>query len=121
RPVIVQAAARINATYNTTTTIPFSATDADGDALTFTIQNNPLFGTFVDNGNQTATLTLNPDSTMAGYYNNIKVVVSDNNGGYDSTTFNLVVNNHTNPTIDSIPNYTLNENDTLSIPITGHE
>ncbi|HXS37426.1 MAG TPA: PA14 domain-containing protein [Flavipsychrobacter sp.] len=121
RPVIVKVAPRLNAQYNTTTTIPFSATDADGDALAFTIQNKPAFGTFVDNGNQTATLTLNPDSTMAGYYSNIKVVVSDNNGGYDSTTFNLVVNNHTNPTIDSIPNYTLNENDTLSIPLTGHE
>ncbi|HXS35447.1 MAG TPA: PA14 domain-containing protein, partial [Flavipsychrobacter sp.] len=121
-PVIVKVPVRLNARYSTTTTIPFSATDADGDSLVFTIQNMPSsFGTFTSNGNQTATLTLNPTSNMQGYYNNVKVIVSDNNGGTDSTTFNLVVNNHINPTLDSIPNYTLNENDTLSIPLIAFE
>jgi hypothetical protein len=82
---------------NTTLVIPVTATDADGDTLTYSITNNPTYGTFVDNGNGTASLTLNP--TSAGTKSGIKIKVSDGKGGADSTTFSVTVNNNLPPVI----------------------
>ncbi len=110
-----------SAPYGVSTAMPITATDADGDVLAFTAQNLPAFASLTDNGNNTASLNLNPAITDSGIYNNLKIVVSDPYGGKDSTTFSLTINNNYPPVINSIPNYTLNENDTLSIPLTAQD
>ncbi|MGI8952115.1 MAG: fibronectin type III domain-containing protein [Chitinophagaceae bacterium] len=110
-----------SARYGITTNIQVSATDADGDSLLFLAQNLPPFASFRDNRNRTATLTLNPSSAQQGTYNKIKIIVKDNNGGADTTTFNLTVNDNYDPTIDNISDYTLNENDIISLHLTAHD
>jgi len=106
------------ARYGTTTPFAISATDLDGDNLKFTIKNKPAFLTLVDSSDGNATLVVhNPTKAQQGTYSNITVTVKDGNGGVDSTVFTLVVNNIFQPIINSISNYTLSENDTLTIPL----
>ncbi|MGE3948104.1 MAG: HYR domain-containing protein [Blastocatellales bacterium] len=70
-------------------TVNISATDGNGDLVTFSVVNNPAFGTFTDNGNNTATLTLNPGFTDAGVYT---VTVNANDGDVtDSKNFVVTV------------------------------
>ena len=73
-----------------TLNIDVSATDDDGDALSFTANNLPSFATFVDNGNGTGVLTLAPLVGDAST-NSISIVVSDGTTT-DSETVSVVVN-----------------------------
>ena len=59
--------------------VVINATDAEGDALTYTNppSNLPSFATFTDNGDGTATLSIAPQSGDLGVYENITIVVSD--------------------------------------------
>ena len=120
-PVIVQLPANRSAHQGASTVIQLSATDTDGDPLTFTGQNLPAFASLVDNGNKTATLTLHPSAADLGSYNNVRIIASDPNGGSDFTQFNLTVNNNTDPVIGAIANYTLTENDNVSIPLSASD
>lgn len=56
--------------------VNIAATDTNGDALSFTSSNAPAFVQLVDNGNGTATLSLNPGLTDVGTVN-MTVTVSD--------------------------------------------
>ncbi len=80
-----------------TTIINYSVTDPNGDALSVTYTNLPLFATtsFTDNGDGTGdgTVTLNPLSGDAGNYNNIRVTVDDGNGNSSDEIFNITVVN----------------------------
>ncbi|SFQ52784.1 fibronectin type III domain-containing protein [Parafilimonas terrae] len=101
------------------TIIPITAFDAEADSLRFFVQKLPVFATLIKNGTDTAYLILNPSSGQKGVYNNIKIKVGDGNGGQDSTIFNLTVNDNYYPLLDSINNYTMNEGETLGIPLTA--
>lgn len=119
-PPVISKLSNTTMRYGTSLVIPVSATDANGDTLSFTISAKPSFGTFVDNGNGTATLTLNPAlSTNQGTYSGIKIVVSDGKGGKDSTSFTLTVNNDYPPVIAAIPNYTVQEGNALTINLSA--
>ncbi len=119
-PVITKLASQ-SVPFATSSTLAISATDADGDAITFTAQNLPYFAHLAAGVNNTASLQLNPAILDAGVYNNLKIIAADPYGGKDSTIFNLTVSSNYSPTIDSIADYTLNENDTLSIPLNAHD
>ncbi len=80
-------------------------------SLSYTILQSPSFATFTSNSDNTATLTLNPSSGDQGIYNSIKIIVDDNNGGKDTTTFDLTINNNFSPVINAISDYTLTEDD----------
>ncbi|MBS1659465.1 MAG: fibronectin type III domain-containing protein [Bacteroidetes bacterium] len=110
-----------SARYGTTTTVKVSATSVNSGALVFTGSNLPGFASLVDNGDRTATLTLNPVQADQGNYTGLKIIVTDVFNGKDTTTFDLNVNNNYAPVIDTIANYTINENDTLTIPISASE
>ena len=71
--------------YGITTVIKISATDVDGDSLSYTIKNKPSWATFKSNGDNTATFTLNPKTANQGTYGTIQIIVNDNNGGKDTT------------------------------------
>lgn len=117
-PVVTNNAIR-SLRYGTTATVTFTATDADGDPMTYSGVNLPGFATLVDNGNGKATLTLSPASSDAGNYTGIGVNVSDGAGGVTPSVFNLSVNNNYPPVITTIPDYTATTATTLSIPITA--
>lgn len=119
-PVITDLTNR-TARYGVTTVITLKATDEDGDAVIFSGQNLPAFATLVNNGNRTATLTLNPTSAQQGIYNNIIIKVIDAFGAEDITQFNLTVNDNYDPVIIAIPNYSVNENGVLNISLSASD
>ena len=116
-PVITKLPSNEQARYGTTTTFSLSATSVNSGTLSFAGYNLPVFGSLTDNGNRTATLTFTPAQANAGVYTGLYVVVTDAFGGTDTTKFNLSVNNFYAPVINTISNVTLNEGDTLSIPL----
>ena len=118
-PVITKLNAKA-VPYGASSTIALTATDADGDVLTYSASNLPAFASIINNATNTS-LILNPAQLDLGVYNNIKIVVNDGHGGKDSTTFTLTVNSNYPPTIDSIADYTMNENDVVNIPLTAHD
>ncbi len=107
--------------YGVSTTIPITASDVDGDSLYFQSSNLRAFASLVDNHNKTASLILNPASTDQGNYSSNEIYVYDGYGGVDSTIFQITVNNNYIPTIDSIANYTMYENDNISINLSAHD
>ncbi|MDQ3011953.1 MAG: HYR domain-containing protein, partial [Acidobacteriota bacterium] len=72
-----------------TQTVNISATDGNGDPLTFTAQGTPGFATFTDKGDGTATLLLAPGYSDAGNYT-VTVAVSDGDAS-DSKSFAISV------------------------------
>jgi len=120
-PPVISKQSDTSLRYGTTTTLTIQATSVNAGALTFSAANLPAFAQFTDNGNRTATLVLTPAAADQGNYAGVKIVVTDAFGGKDSTVFALNVNNNYAPVIDSIGNYTLSENDTLSIPLSASE
>jgi len=82
-----------------TSEIYFSATDDDGDILTFTSSTLPLFAVLVDNGDGTGKLVLQTSLSDAGTYQ-ITITVTDNGSPNQSDfeTFDLVINDEGDPT-----------------------
>ncbi len=76
--------------------IPLSATDADGDSLTFTAMNLPMWLMLTDNGNGTGSLSGTP-ATIGSY--DITVKVTDNGipSLMDQETFTLTVKDGVTP------------------------
>lgn len=117
---VVNPIANQQARYGTTTVIPVSATHSGGGSITLSAPNLPAFAVLTDNGNGTGQITLNPAKTDSGTYNGLIVKATDANGGSAQVLFNLWVNNNYAPTLDSIGNYTMNEGDSLAVPLNGH-
>ena len=88
--------------YGTTTEIILTASDKDKEILTLKAENLPDFASFKDNGDRTGTFTFSPAANQEGDYTNIKLLVSDQHGGIDSTEFTLTVNNIYPPVIQPI-------------------
>jgi hypothetical protein len=90
----------VNSSYN----FQPSATDADGDALSFSINNKPSWATF---SNVTGRLTGTPTDQQAGTYSNIRITASDGMDSSSLAAFSIqvlptpVVN--TPPTISGTP------------------
>jgi CSLREA domain-containing protein len=70
--------------------VEITASDADGDPLTFTLSEEPSFATLTDHGDGTATLTLAPGFDDDGTYTGVTVTVSDSST-QDSETFTITV------------------------------
>ena len=68
-------------------TVAISASDVDNDTLTITASGAPGFANFIDNGNGTASLILNPTVTNVGSFN-VTVTVTDG-ALSDSETFTI--------------------------------
>ena len=111
----------IKVPHDFTTAIPLTATDADGDVLTFKAKKLPSFASIRDYGNDSAALIINPSQANLGTYNDLNIIVKDPYDSKDSTVFKLIVNNNFAPVISPVADYTLNENDSISIPLTAHD
>ena len=84
----------INTPYSFTPT----ASDADSDTLTFSIQNKPSWATF-----STTTGALTGTPTVEGTYSGIVITVTDSkSAGVSLASFDIVVQNHA-PTISGTP------------------
>ncbi|MFD1143680.1 malectin domain-containing carbohydrate-binding protein [Larkinella insperata] len=81
-------------------TVPVSATDADGDAVTITALNLPAFGSLSGN-----VLSFAPGSQAAGSYS-ITVRATDSRQGVDEETFTLLVNEEPSTT-QAVATFTL--------------
>ena len=119
-PVIANIG-NLTARYGITTTVNVTATTVNLGGLKLTASGNlpSSFASFVDNGNGTGTLTFNPTVSNAGTYPGLYVVATDAFGGTDTATFSLSVNNFYSPVIGSLSNITMNEGDTLTVPLSA--
>jgi CSLREA domain-containing protein len=70
--------------------VGITASDTDGDPLTFILSGEPVFAALVDHGDGTATLSLTPGFDDAGVYPGVTVTVSDSVDS-DSETFTITV------------------------------
>ena len=66
------------------------ASDADGDTLSFTIENQPYWASF---DTATGRLSGTPDENAAGTYSNLQIQVSDGELNDTLPSFDIVVNN----------------------------
>ncbi|WP_231582729.1 Calx-beta domain-containing protein [Pedobacter sp. BMA] len=90
-----------------------TATDADGDALTFTVSTQPAHGTLVFNANGTYTYTpaLNYNGT-----DSFVVTVSDGKGGTTNATVNITVTPVNDAPVATTP---VNVNTLKNTPVNG--
>jgi len=104
---------------NDTLIIPLTATDPNlADTLFFTVT-APEFISLTDNGDWTGELVASPDFTDAGDHL-ITVTVTDLGGLSDSQQFTLTVNDQSRaPTLAPISNQTMNEGQTLVVPLSS--
>jgi hypothetical protein len=84
-------------------TVTVRASDIDGDALTFGIGTHPSFVDFTDNGNGTATLTLNPVAgDVAGSPYTVRIGVTDGiDSDYEDVSITVVAD--TTPPVVTVP------------------
>ncbi len=98
-----------------------TASDPDGDSLTFAATGLPAFCGLTDHLNNTATLTCSPGFANAGVYTGLNVTVNDGIAG-DSEGFTLTVNNvNRPPTLNPIGNQSMSEGVTLNVIVTSSD
>ena len=69
--------------------VGFSASNTAGDAIAFTVEGNPSFGVFTDNGDNTGKIVFSPQLYDKGVYN--ITVIADNGTSKSSESFQLTV------------------------------
>ncbi len=101
--------------------LPVTATDAENMALRFrALINNPSFVQLQDNGDGTATISLDPPLGSAGTYPNITVIVFeiDQPTLADTVSFNLSVRGlEPPPVLVRIPDTTMSEGNVLELAV----
>ncbi len=106
----------IIATENDTIAVRFSATDPDGDALTYVVDSLPAGALFFNQ-----LLTWKPSYTQAGIYP-ITLFVTDVLGGTTQTSVIITVNNkYQLPVLASIPNQVVNENSPIIFSLSAFQ
>lgn len=104
-----------------TLNVGITASDSDGDPLTFILSGGPVFAALMDHGDGTATLSLTPGFDNSGVYPGVTVTASDGVGS-DSETFTITVTNTNQaPMLDAIGNQSVVEGGTLSVTITASD
>lgn len=82
----------VGQTYDFTPT----ASDPDGDALTFSIQNRPTWATF---SSSTGRLNGTPDAGDVGQFSNVQITVSDGRAQASLNAFSIAVNQIANGSV----------------------
>lgn len=100
--------------------LDLTATDPDGDALTFSSDNLPPFAELTNGANGTAHLTFNAGFGDQGGYV-INIYVEDGNGGGDTTYLNVLVNENFPPTLQPIANVSVNEGATTTVNLVAND
>lgn len=104
--------------YGTTLQVNVNATDADPEALTINTSNLPSFATYTSTGNGTGYITFNNPATQA-VYTGITITVNDPQGGTNSISFDLTVNDNYLPVVTGGGNVTVNEKQTAQVNLSA--
>ena len=101
-----------------TTPVSLSASDPDGDGITFSSPDLPAFATIIDNGDGTATLSLAPVDGDEGIYPAVIIEACDDTNPIlcDSETITITVNDDP-PVLDPIGNQTVIEGTTTDVSL----
>lgn len=103
-PVITSTVGNQTLTKGQTVDLPLSATDADGDSVTFSLINAPSFASIINANPAARTATLRLATTVAGIFSNIQVKADDGKGGTaTSSAFSVTVNEPVNQCIATVP------------------
>ena len=103
-PVITSTISNQTLTKGQTVDLPLSATDADGDSVTFTLLNAPAFASIINANAAARTATLRLAPTAAGSFTNVQVKADDGKGGTaTSTAFSITVNEPVNACLAIVP------------------
>ncbi len=118
-PPVVDPIADVTANEGDLVTVTPTATDPDGDPLTWSGSNLPVDAT-VDAG--TGAFSWQTDLTDAGVYANVTLTADDGNAGPGSASFSIDVNNtNQSPTVDPIADVTAAEGALISVTPTGSD
>ncbi len=104
--------------------VPVTASDPDGDNLTFSATGLPGFARLIDNNDGTAMLELMPGFEDAGFFQEASISVTDDGVPPlpDSEDFTIIVNNVDRPPeLDPIGDQTVQEGDTVMVPVTASD
>jgi len=105
--------------YATTFMLAVNATDIDGDILSFTTGNFPAFATVTSPSNGLFNISFSPSMAKKGSYP-LSVFVSDGNGGMDTSSFTLIVNNNDVPVLGTVvSDTTINEGSLLALNLSA--
>jgi hypothetical protein len=101
-PPVISGTPATSVTAGTAYSFQPTASDPDGNALTFSIANRPAWATF---STTTGRLQGTPSTTHVGTYSNIGITVSDGTATASLAAFSIVVNNIPNgpPVISGTP------------------
>lgn len=94
--------------YGSTKTIPITASDVDGDILTFSFNGMPAFGVFNNTINGQGNIVLTPNVGTQGVFP-MMVYVNDGHNGKDTIEFTITVNANHVPIISRARDITVNE------------
>jgi VCBS repeat-containing protein len=95
------AATSLSVVHNQSVSGNVQATDADGDALTYSVETNPNNGTLVLNSDGTFTYTASNSVTAASTADSFEVSVDDGNGGTITRTVTIDITD-TAPTLTQV-------------------
>lgn len=116
---VLTAVASFTMRYNSQKTITFSATDVDAETMFYSLINPlPAFASFTNSSNGAGSIVFNPAITNQGIYP-IDVVISDGNGGKDTASFTVTVNDNYTPVIMALSNLILAESSTANITLSA--
>jgi predicted esterase len=117
---VLAATGNISARYGATTTFELRATDADGDAITFSAQGLPSFCSLVNNNDGTANLTVASTSFYdQRTYSGIVLAATDIYGGSSSETISLAVNSNWTPVISNLAEQIILENESRQMSVSA--
>ena len=88
-PAIITPIDDQNVEEEKTLEVGFSASNTAGDAITFTVEGNPSFGAFTDNGDNTGKIVFTPQLYDKGVYS--ITVIADNGTSKSSESFQFTV------------------------------
>lgn len=100
--------------------LTLTATDEDGDLITFSATGLPPFVAITNNFGVSATLTIDAGYAHSGVYEGIVISANDGKGGIDTETISITVNNlNRAPQLAAIGNAEVNELSNLIIDLSG--
>lgn len=117
-PPVIQPLVNRTIRYDNPIQIPLLASDPDGDDISFSFVNLPLFVTLV-NGPNGPYLNVATDDNKQGTYLNNVVIVTDSHGAKDTATFALVINDNYPPVLGAISDVSMKEGETKAISLSA--
>jgi hypothetical protein len=102
--------------------VNLSATDADGDEISYSITPDLGFVSLTDNGDGTGSLTIAPGSSDIGTHS-LDIIVTDTQNSYDSEMINIIVGSYGNsdPVLTPVGNQRVDEGGILNITLSASD